>query len=139
MTDELKDLECDNDKQLAEVPAASSLDRALPGITAAVLLLCLYSALCIFLPVTLGVRADLATASPDAKPAWYFLSIYEYLRLMPPLFGALTPTILLVLLAALPLLDRNPSRDPRRRIVALVVAAVVVIAVLALTYLGWVS
>ena len=141
MTDEIKDYECREDEHQAEdhMELSSRLDRSLPGITAAVLLLCLYSVLCIFLPVTLGVRADLATPSPDAKPAWYFLFIYEYLRLVPPLLGALTPTILLVLLGALPFFDRNPSRDPRMRVVALATATIVIVAILALTYLGWVS
>ena len=108
-------------------------------VTAVVLLLCLYSVLCIFLPAALGVRANLASMPKAAKPEWYFLFLYAYVRWVPPVVGALTPALLLVLLGAWPFLDRNPSRDPRNRILALVLVAVTVGAILALTYAGWVS
>lgn len=114
-------------------------DHVISGVTAVVLLLCVYSVLCLFVPTVLGVRANLAAAPPDAKPSWYFLFLYEYFHLVPPLLGALTPTVLLVVLGAWPYLDRTPSHDPRKRILALALVAVTVIAALTLTTMGWIA
>jgi quinol-cytochrome oxidoreductase complex cytochrome b subunit len=104
--------------------------------TAMILLLCLYSVLCIFFPAFLEVRSNPAVTPTGSKPAWYFLFLYQFLHFVPPLVGTLTPMALLVLLGAWPFLDRNPSRKPRRRVFALTLAAVTVITILTLTYLG---
>jgi quinol-cytochrome oxidoreductase complex cytochrome b subunit len=112
-------------------------DHLVAEATAAVLLLCLYTVLCIFVPAALGVRANPALTPPGSKPDWYFLFLYEYVRFVPPLIGSLTPALLLVLLGAWPFVDRSPSRDPRRRVLAIVLAAVCVASILALTYAGW--
>ncbi len=105
--------------------------------TAVVLLLCLYSVLCIFLPAALGVRADPAAMPQGSKPDWYFLFLYQYVRIVPPLIGALTPAVLLLVLAAWPFIDRGPSRKPRERVLALILVVVTVATILALTYAGW--
>ena len=55
---------------------------------------------------------------------------------MPPLVGTITPLVLLVLLAAWPFLDRNPSRKPRKRVVALILAVVVVLTIIGLSVAG---
>jgi quinol-cytochrome oxidoreductase complex cytochrome b subunit len=112
-------------------------DQLIDGTTSVVLLLCVYSVLCIFLPAALGVRANLTEMPQGPKPEWYFLFLYQYVRLVPRLVGALTPAFLLVLLGAWPFLDRNPSRDPRARVMALALLAGLAIAILALTYFGW--
>ena len=114
-------------------------DHLISEVTAFVLLLCLYSVLCIFLPASLGVRANPFSMPQGARPEWYFLFLYAYVRLVPSFVGALTPVFLLALLGAWPFLDRNPSRSPHKRIIALVLAVSVVTAILALTYLGWVA
>jgi quinol-cytochrome oxidoreductase complex cytochrome b subunit len=114
-------------------------DHFISECTAVVLLLCLYSVLCILLPAALGVRANAAVMPEGPKPEWYFLFLYEYVRFVPPLVGALTPALLLIFLGAWPFLDRSPSRDPRNRILALMLLVSVVLAILALTYLGWVA
>jgi cytochrome b6-f complex subunit 4 len=104
--------------------------------TAMILLLCLYSVLCVFYPAYLEVRSNPAVTPVGSKPAWYFLFLYQYLHFVPPLVGTLTPVALLVLLGAWPFLDRNPSRKPRKRILALTFAAIVVVVILALTIAG---
>jgi cytochrome b6-f complex subunit 4 len=111
-------------------------DHFLSEGTAMILLLCLYSVLCIFFPAFLDVRSNPAVTPLGSKPAWYFLFLYQFLHFVPPLVGTLTPMALLVLLGAWPFLDRNPSRKPRRRIFALVLAAVVIVTILALTIMG---
>jgi quinol-cytochrome oxidoreductase complex cytochrome b subunit len=114
-------------------------DSFISECTSVVLLLCLYSALCIFFPTALGVRANPAVMLEGSKPAWYFLFLYEYVRLVPSFVGALTPALLLLLVGAWPFLDRNPSRDPRKRVLALCLAVLTVVGILTFTYLGWVA
>lgn len=104
--------------------------------TAMVLLLCVYSALCIWVPTSIGMRANPSIAPDSAKPVWNLLFLYEYVRRVPPLIGALTPAVMLLALGALPFLDRNPSRQPRTRAFAFTLAGVTVAAILVLTYLG---
>jgi ubiquinol-cytochrome c reductase cytochrome b subunit len=112
-------------------------DLFISGMTVVVLALCLYSLLCIFLPAGLDIRASHIAVPVDLKPAWYFLFLHRLLRSLPPLAGALVPVVLLVLLGSWPFIDRNPSREPRKRILAFALAALTTIAVLTLSYLGW--
>jgi quinol-cytochrome oxidoreductase complex cytochrome b subunit len=109
------------------------------GLTAVVLMLCLYSVLSIFAPARLGVLADTVTTPAEPKPAWYFLFLYQYLREAPGVVAALMPVALLAVLGLWPFLDRNPSREPRKRVPALLLGALALVAFLALTYLGWTS
>lgn len=111
-------------------------DHFLSEGTTMVLLLCLYTALCIFAPAILEVRSNPAVTPLGSKPAWYFLFLYKFLHFVPPLVGTLTPVALLVLLGAWPFLDRNPSRKPRKRIFALALAAMVVVGIMTLTIMG---
>jgi len=112
-------------------------DLFISGLTAMVLLLCLYSVLCIFLPAGLDIRANTFAAPAELTPAWYLLFLYQGLRSAAPLARALAPLLLIVLVAALPFLDRNPSRELRHRPFALVLGALLVAVVLGLSYLGW--
>ena len=112
-------------------------DHFISEATAMILLLCLYSVLAIFLPAYLEPRANPAVTPVGSKPAWYFLFLFAFLHYVPPLVGTLTPVGLLVLLGVWPFIDRNPSRKPRKRILALVLAAVTIVVIIALSILGW--
>jgi quinol-cytochrome oxidoreductase complex cytochrome b subunit len=111
-------------------------DHFISEAVAMVLLLCLYTVLAIFLPAYLEGRANPAVTPTGSKPAWYFLFLYEYLHFVPPIVGTITPVALLVLLGAWPWIDRNPSRKLKKRIPALIFAAVVVIIIMTLTIVG---
>jgi quinol-cytochrome oxidoreductase complex cytochrome b subunit len=111
-------------------------DLLVSEATAMVLLLCAFTALCIFAPAHLGVRANPAVTPIDSTPAWYFLFLDQLLNFVPPLLGALAPIALLTVLGAWPFLDRNPSRQPRKRVFALALAAAVIVAILVLTIRG---
>ncbi len=82
------------------------------------LVLILLVVVAILFPPGLEAGADLSDTSYDPRPEWYFLAHYELLRVMPgpPLLATIVlPTLIILALLALPLLDRSPSRNWRRR------------------------
>jgi ubiquinol-cytochrome c reductase cytochrome b subunit len=120
-----------------DMPERRVPDLLVSGATAVVLLLCLYSVLCIIAPASLQVPADPATVPAVSKPDWPFLFLYKYAQVVPPMIGVVTPVLLLVLLGVWPYLDRNPAREPRKRVLALLLCVLVIAALMALTFLGW--
>jgi quinol-cytochrome oxidoreductase complex cytochrome b subunit len=73
------------------------------------------------------------------KPEWYFLFLYQWLKVVPRLVGVLTPLIGGLVLLLLPLIDRNPYFPAHKRPVAVAIGAITVIAVIFLTIWGWLS
>lgn len=80
----------------------------------------------VLMVMSLAADAPLrAHANPNftpnpAKAPWYFLGLQELLHYFPPvLAGVLLPTFVLVGLAALPYVDRNPSRAYNDRKIAI--------------------
>jgi ubiquinol-cytochrome c reductase cytochrome b subunit len=67
--------------------------------------------------------ADPTDASYVPKPEWYFLPLYQLLKLVPGSFESLVavgiPTVLIVALLALPFFDRRSTRHLLRRPLAL--------------------
>ena len=114
-------------------------ELAVSGATAAVLLMCVYSVLCIFWPAALGGRANPAATPVGAKPAWYFLFLDAFLQLVPPVVGTVAVFGTLVLFVAWPFIDRRPTRRPRERLVTLALGVLVLLVTAILTYAGWVS
>ncbi len=88
----------------------------------------------------------LAPADPLNKahynpvPLWFFFSIYQLLKYIPPFLDPLgiigLPTIAVIVLVALPFFDKNPRREPRHRPWAMSIAGVTVAVIIGLTYLG---
>jgi ubiquinol-cytochrome c reductase cytochrome b subunit len=85
--------------------------------------------------------ADPTDATFIPRPEWYFLGLFQLLKYFPgklEVVGAIIlPTVLGALLALLPWLDRGPDRDPRRRGVVMLGVVAGVLAIVALTMLGW--
>lgn len=90
-------------------------------------------------PAGLEDPADPLRTPPHAKPEWYFLFLYQGLKLVPRIVGVVFPMIAGLLLLALPFLDRSPFHSPSRRPVATAIGVITVIIVIALTIWGWVS
>ncbi len=75
------------------------------------------------------------------QPAWYFFGVYQLLKYFPPKLDPLAmvglPAIAIIVLVGLPWFDRNPSRFPRQRPIALAVATLLVAGMAYLTYQGF--
>ncbi|GEM_PF-416435 len=113
--------------------------QVVKDLSVSLLLLVILFGLIAFAGVPLEEVADPSDASYTPRPEWYFLPLFQLLKLriffgrMEFVGGVVLPTAFLLLLLFLPRLDRNPSRRLPRRPVALSLAAVTVIA---MTYLG---
>ena len=97
------------------------------------------------LPVGLEEKADPFLTPEHIKPEWYFLWIYQFVKLpssvlgsglLAELAGIFIPAVGIVLLFLLPFLDRSPERHPRRRVLAMVITIVVVSVLVALSIWG---
>jgi menaquinol-cytochrome c reductase cytochrome b/c subunit len=89
----------------------------------------------------LGPKADPTTTTYVPRPEWYFFFLFELLRvikpaLLVPVATIGVPTICMVLLFALPFIDRGPERRIDRRPIALSFGIFVIGAMAYLTYLG---
>jgi ubiquinol-cytochrome c reductase cytochrome b subunit len=94
-----------------------------------------------YFPKELGDPADpLNKAHYTPEPAWYFFGIYQLLKYFPGKLDAVAmvglPLVGILVLFFLPWIDRNPSRKPKKRPIALGLAAVIMIGLGFLTYQG---
>jgi ubiquinol-cytochrome c reductase cytochrome b subunit len=85
--------------------------------------------------------ADPTDANYIPRPEWYFLGLFELLKYFPgrwEVVGAIIiPSLAALFLALLPWIDRGPERHPRRRPIVMGLITVGLLAVVALTTLGW--
>jgi ubiquinol-cytochrome c reductase cytochrome b subunit len=73
------------------------------------------------------------------KPEWYFLSVYQLLKIVPRLVGIMAPIIAIGILLFLPFLDRNPEVAKRKRPIALFLGVVSVVGIIGLSVWGYQS
>jgi menaquinol-cytochrome c reductase cytochrome b/c subunit len=84
----------------------------------------------------LGQANPGVTPNPSKAP-WYFLGLQELLSRFPPLMaGVAFPTFVIVFMILVPYLDRNPSRRPSERKVAIILFALYTGIVVALVIIG---
>ena len=100
------------------------------------------------LPVGLEEKADPFLTPEHIKPEWYFLWIYQFIKVPPILMGPgvaaglagiLIPAIGILLLFLLPFLDRKPERRPGKRKLAMAITFLIVMIFVALSIWGWYS
>ncbi len=95
--------------------------------------------LIVLLPVELGEKADPFVTPEGIKPEWYFLSTYQLLKYFPKTIGLFVSLIPQVLLLLWPFIDRSPERNPHRRLWALGIGVVALVAALVFGLLGYIS
>ena len=89
-------------------------------------------------PVGLEAPADPLVTPLHTKPEWYFLFLYQILKLVPKTVGAVLPFIGIFLLILWPFLDRWQETLQKRRVRG-IAATVILLAIVALTIWGEVS
>jgi len=99
-------------------------------------------------PAGLEEKADPFLTPEHIKPEWYFLWIYQFVKLpsyvlgsglLAELAGIFIPAVGIALLFLLPFLDRKPERRPRRRTIAMAIAVLMIAILVALSIWGWYS
>ncbi len=103
------------------------------------ILVILTGVLGLFFPVGLGAPADPMDTPLHVKPEWYFLFLYQLLRFIPKTIGAITPVIIVLLLAIWPILDSKPDQTKKPIRFRILISVVVLIIIIALTIWGEVS
>lgn len=97
------------------------------------------------LPVGLEDKADPFNTPQHIKPEWYFLWIYQFIKVpsriigpgvLAELSGIGIPAVGIVLLILLPFLDRKPERRPSRRKLAMVITFLILAGFVALSIWG---
>ena len=93
-----------------------------------------------FVGAPLEARADPADTSYTPRPEWYFLFLFQLLKYFPgelEVVGVIViPTLVLLLLVALPILDRSPQRHFRHRPMVIIATSLAVVGVMSLTILS---
>ena len=78
-------------------------------------------------------RANTAITPNPAKAPWYFVGLQELLERFPPIMaGVFFPTFVILGMMVTPFIDRNPSRRPQDRKVA--IALMTIYVCLAVTF-----
>ncbi|MDH5606784.1 MAG: cytochrome b N-terminal domain-containing protein, partial [Anaerolineae bacterium] len=90
-------------------------------------------------PVGLEEKANPLETPAHIKPEWYFLSLYQLLKLVPRVVGVLLPMVGIGFLVFLPFVDKNPEVVPQKRPIAVITGVITILAIVALTIWGWLS
>jgi cytochrome b6-f complex subunit 4 len=103
------------------------------------LFLAVVGGLALLWPASLGERANALVTPANTKPDWYYLSLFQLLKIVPEKIGLIVPAVLVVLLVLLPFIDRSPVRNPLKKPVTTTIAILVIVATIVLTIWGAVS
>lgn len=104
------------------------------------------AALAAYYPAELGKKADPFQPAPiGIKPEWYFMAMFQTLKLLPShilgiegeLVGVLAFSVIGIVLIALPFLDRHAGAGSRPRRAAAVFGILLIVYSIVLTYLGY--
>jgi quinol-cytochrome oxidoreductase complex cytochrome b subunit len=96
-------------------------------------------ALGLFFPVGLGQPADPMVTPDHVKPEWYFLALYQVLKFIPKTAGVILPILGVILLFALPFLDRKPESSRNSSKIRATISIVALSLLVILTIWGEVS
>jgi cytochrome b6-f complex subunit 4 len=90
-------------------------------------------------PADLGGPANALVTPQGIKPEWYFLGLFQLIKVIPELAGIILVAIVFVLMIALPFVDRSPERNPLYKPVTTTIALAVLVALIVLTIWGAVT
>jgi quinol-cytochrome oxidoreductase complex cytochrome b subunit len=82
-------------------------------------------------------RANTAITPNPAKAPWYFLGLQELLERFPPVMaGVAFPSFVITFMLVMPYLDRNPSRRPQDRKVAIALFTIYICLAVSFVVIG---
>jgi menaquinol-cytochrome c reductase cytochrome b/c subunit len=82
-------------------------------------------------------RANTSITPNPAKAPWYFVGLQELLERFPPIMaGVAFPSFVIIFMILTPYLDRNPSRRPQDRKVAIVLFTIYLCLAVAFVVIG---
>jgi quinol-cytochrome oxidoreductase complex cytochrome b subunit len=87
-------------------------------------------------PAGLEDKANPLLTPAHVKPEWYFLFLYQTLKLVPRIVGVLLPGVAILFMLLLPFIDRRPATTLRSRAGAIVAGTVILLVIAALTIWG---
>jgi cytochrome b6-f complex subunit 4 len=90
-------------------------------------------------PAGLEGQADPLKTPEHIKPEWYFLFLYQSLKLVPRTVGVLLPGVGVLLLLLVPFMDRGPLRRMRSRRLLIGTVVAIIAVIVALTIWGAMS
>ena len=106
----------------------------------------LLAALAAYYPAELGKKADPFQSAPiGIKPEWYFMAMFQTLKLLPSqifgtegeLLGVVGFGVIGLILIAMPFLDRNASLGKTSSRLAAAFGLLLIVYSVVLTYLGY--
>jgi quinol-cytochrome oxidoreductase complex cytochrome b subunit len=100
-------------------------DYVLDEVIAWYFILAILVVLASLFPAGIEGKANPLETPEGTKPEWYFLAVYEFLKVVPRLIGIMLPMIGLALIAIWPFLERSPEVLMRRRKLVVVFATIV--------------
>ena len=103
------------------------------------LFLAIMGGLALLWPADLAPRANVLVTPAGIKPEWYFLGLFQLIKLIPEVLGIILPGVVVLLLVILPFVDRSPERNPRYKPVTTTLALVVIVGLVVLTIWGAIS
>lgn len=103
------------------------------------LFLAIMGGLALLWPAGLGEKANALVTPANTKPEWYYLSLFELLKLVPEKIGLIVPGVVIAAMLLLPFVDRNSKRNPLHKLVTTTIALVVIAGVVVFTIWGAVS
>jgi ubiquinol-cytochrome c reductase cytochrome b subunit len=118
-------------------------DQIFKDMAAATVVFLVLIALASFAPVPFAGFADTLNISYVPKPEWNFLFVYQGLKYfkgpLEPIGAGGLPVVFLLPLLLVPIIDRNPERNPFRRPVAMACLGAYAALILTLTIVGYLS
>ncbi len=91
----------------------------------------------VYIPMPVEPPADPFNTPAHIKPEWYFLGVYQFLKLIPnETLGIFLQMIGVLILIFLPFLDRGPRKPLRERPILTVVAILVALGYIILSIWG---
>jgi quinol-cytochrome oxidoreductase complex cytochrome b subunit len=90
-------------------------------------------------PADLAERANVLVTPAGIKPEWYFLGLFQLIKVIPEVAALILVAVIVLLLVLLPFIDRSPERNPLRKPITTTIGIVIVVALVVLSIWGGLS